>query len=416
MRTTTRILAIGTFTIACWALSGAAVPAHAQAAAPQATGPNALALHIFQDAVVNARTAYARLAAPATPAPRTPPGNAQYQDALAKLQAGQFLEAQTAMQAALRLNPNSALLHGDLAAIQIGLQAVDDASLELVRARQIQPQNQYYTIALAAVKALRQQWSDASLNLDAAVSADSSIIDAEVAEAGVAWSWRARRNVQAMAWALVATTRYPNIAEPWLRLASVYRQQRDTTNKGLQAIERYAQLRPDDRAGQYLHAIYLYDLGRNDSAVYFAAASAQDSANREQAGVILYNIGARTFQAAQDTAAAARLHQAARLDLAISALSQAEPIAAPDLVPRIALFLGYAQLQKVAALDQQAEQNHACAPAQALDSLLTRAGENLRAGQAMDSARVAPILTNTLPQYRIRAQALVNTICNARRP
>ena len=403
---------LGAVAVLCWTLSGGAAPAHAQAATPQATGPNALALHIFQDAVVNARTAGARIAGPA---PRTPPGNVQYQDALAKLQAGQLLEAQTAMQAALRLNPNSALYHGDLAAIQIGMQAVDEASLELVRARQIQAQNQFYTIALAAVKALRQQWSDASLNLDAAVSADSSVIDAEMAEAGVAWSWRARRNMQAMAWALVATVRYPTIAEPWLRLAAVYRQQRDTT-KGLQAIERYAQLRPDDRAGQDIHAIFLYDLGRMDSAVVYAAAAAQDSANREPAGVILYNIGARTFQAAQDTAIAARAHQTERLDLAISALSLAKPITAPELAPRVALFLGYAQLLKVAALDQQAEQNRACAPAQALDSLLTRAGENLRAGQAMDSARVAPILSNTLPQYRVRAQALVNTICNARRP
>jgi predicted Zn-dependent protease len=412
VRTTTRNIAIGIFAIACWILSGGAVPAHAQAAAPQATGPNALALHVFQDAVVNARTTGARIAGPA---PRAVPGSVQYQDALAKLQAGQLLEAQTAMQAALRLNPNSALYHGDLAAIQIGLQAVDEASLELVRARQIQAQNQFYTIALAAVKALRQQWSDASLNLDAAVSADSSIIDSTLAEAGVAWSWRARRNMQAMAWALVATVRYPTIAEPWLRLAAVYRQQRDTT-RGLQAIERYAQLRPDDRAGQYIHAIFLYDLGRMDSAVVYAAASAQDSANREPAGVILYNIGARTFQAAQDTATAARVHQAERLDLAINALTLAKPITAPELAPRVALFLGYALLLKVAALDQQAEQNRACAPAQSLDSLLTRAGENLRAGQAMDSARVAPILSNTLPQYRVRAQALVNTICNARRP
>jgi hypothetical protein len=412
VRTVTRSSVLGAIIVLCSSLSLGTATLRAQAAAPQAAGPNSLALHVFQDAVVNARAAYVRIAGPA---PRTPPGNAQYQDALAKLQAGQFLEAQTAMQAALRLNPNSALYHGDLAAIQLGLQMVDEASLELVSARRIQAQNQFYTVALGAVKALRQQWNDASLNLDAAVSADSVIIDTTLAEAGVAWAWRARRNMQAMAWALVATTRYPTLAEPWLRLASVYRQQRDTT-KGLQAIERYAQLRPDDRAGQYLHAIFLYDLGRNDSAVYFATAAAQDSANREQAGVILYNIGARTFQAAQDTAAAARPHQAARLDLAITALANAKPIAAPDLTPRISLFLGYAQLQKVAALDQQAEQNRACAPAQALDSLLTRAAENLRGGQALDSARVTPIINSTIPQYRVRAQGLVNTICGGRRP
>jgi len=412
VRTTTRNLVIGTFIIACWTLSGGVVPAHAQAAAPQASGPNGLALHIFQDAVVNARTAYARIVGPS---PRTTPGIAQYQDALVKLQAGQLIEALTAMRAALRLNPTSALYHGDLAAIQIGLQSVDDASLELVSARRIQPQNQWYTVALAAVMGLRQQWNDASLNLDVAASADSAIIDAEVAEAGVAWSWRARRNTQTMAWAQVTTARYPNLAEPWLRLATMYRLQRDTT-KGLQAIERFASMRPDDRAGQFLHAVFLYDLGRMDSALVLAVASAQDSTNRESAGVIIYNIGARAFQAAQDTATTARPHQAERLDFALNALAQAKPIAAPDLAPRVALFLGYAQLQKVAALDQQAEQNRACAPAQALDSLLTLAADNLRAGVSLDSARVTPILSGALPQYRVRAAALVNSICGARRP
>ncbi len=82
----------------------------------------------------NARAAYARLAGPQ---PRVVPGLAQYQDALAKLQAGQLFEALQAMQTAIRANPNSALYHGDMAAIQIALQSVDDASLELVRARQI---------------------------------------------------------------------------------------------------------------------------------------------------------------------------------------------------------------------------------------------------------------------------------------
>jgi tetratricopeptide (TPR) repeat protein len=397
---------------ACWAVGGGATPIRAQAAPAQGS-TTGLALHIFQDAVENARAAYGRLAGPQ---PRVVPGNAQYQDGLAKLQAGQFLEAQTALQAAVRANPNSALYHGDLAAVQIALQSVDDASLELVRARQIQPQNQWYTVGLAAVKALRQQFSDASLNLDVAVSADSSIVDSAVAEAGVSWSWRGRRNAQTQAWAELATRRWPGIAEPWLRLAALYRPQHDTA-KGMAAIQHYLSLRPDDRSGQYLYAVYLYDVGRADSAVVMAAEAAQDSTNRESAAVILFNIGARAFQAAQDTTAAARVHQMEKLDLAIGALSRMQPIAPPELAPRAGLFLGFAQLMKVAALDHEAEANRACAPAQQLDTLLTLAGANLRLGVALDSARVTGILTNTMPQYRDRARALVNQICGgSRRP
>jgi len=395
---------------ACWAVGGGTTPIRAQAAPAQ--GNNGLALHIFQQAVQNARAAYARLAGPQ---PRVVPGNAQYQDGLAKLQAGQFFEAQTALQAAARANPSNALYHGDLAAAQIALQSADDASLELVRARQIQPQNQWYTVGLAAVKALRQQFNDASLNLDAAVAADSSIVDSAVAEAGVAWSWRGRRNAQTQAWAEVATRRWPGTAEPWLRLAALLRPQHDTA-RGLQAIQRYLSLRPADRAGQYLLAVYLYDVGHADSAVALAAEAAQDSTNRENAAVILFNIGARAFQAAQDTAAAARAQQVQKLDLAIRALSRMQPIAPPELAPRAALFLGFAQLMKVAALDHEAEANRSCAPAQQLDSLLTRAGENLRLGVSLDSVRVTGILTTTMPQYRERARALVTQICGNRRP
>ncbi len=404
MRNPRNLLLSVSVVAACWALGGAAT---LQAQGNGAPGPNALALHIFQDAATNARTTYARLAGPP---PRVVPGNAQYQDALTKLQAGQFVDAAPAMQAALRANPNSALYHGDMAAIQIGLQSVDDASLELVRARQIQAQNQWYTVALAAVKALRSQYNDASLNLDAAVAADSSIVDSTVAEAGVAWAWRGRRNAQAQAWAELATQRWPTIAEPWLRLAALYRPLGDTA-RGLTAIQHYVALRPTDRAGQYLYAVYLYDVGRSDSAVVYASEAAQDSVNRENVSVILFNIGARAFTASQDTSAAGRAHQGEKVDLAVDALSRVIPIASPQLAPRAGLYLGFAQLMKVAALDHEAEANHSCPSAQALDTLLTRAGENLRLGVPLDSARVTGILNSTIPQYRERARALVGQAC-----
>ncbi len=403
-----RHLVVCSVAAACWAVGGV-TPSRAQDA--PAPGPTALAMHIFNDAVQNARTTSARLAGPQ---PRVVPGLAQYQDALTKLQAGRFVEASTAMQAALRANPNSALYHGDMAAIQIGLQSVDDASLELVRARQIQQQNQWYTVALAAVKALRGQYPDASLNLEAAVSADSSIVDSVVTEAGVAWSWRGRRTAQAQAWALIATARWPGLAEPWLRLATLYRQQRDTTTRGMQAIRRFSALRPADHVGQLLFAFYLYDAGMNDSALAMAIAAAEDSTQRDRAAEVMYGVGARSLQlASSDTV---RAHQVGHVDTALIALSRSRAAAAPEMLPRVQLVLGYAQLTRVAVLDQQAEHNRQCDPARQLDSLVTQAAENLRAGVALDSARVTPILDTTIPQYRTRVTALVRQVCGDRRP
>ena len=72
------------------------------------------------------------------------------------------------------------------------------------------------------------------------------------------------------------------------------------------------------------------------------------------------------------------------------------------------LFLHLACIEGI-SLDERSIANE-------VTTLLTRAGENLRLGQSLDSVRVTPILTNTLPQYRVRAQGLVNTICGGRRP
>ena len=397
MFVTSRHFLLASLAAACWAVSGGAAPGRAQAAAAPQTGHGAL--HILADATQGARTTWARLAGPQ---PRTVPGAAQYQDGLMKLQAGQFADALTALQAAVRLNANHALYHSDLAAAFAGLERWDEAALEFVRARQIQPGNQWFTMALAAVKALRGQWSEAAINLDAAASADSTIVDSVVVEAAVSWSWRARRMTQVAAWSQIATQRFPGIAEPWLRLASIYQQQADTA-RGLQAIRRYVALRPADRIGQYLYSVYLFNTGHNDSALVFATEAVQDTSIRERAGEVLFGVGARMLQAEKS-------------DSAVLALSRAQTTVAAELRPRVALFLGYAQLAYAATIDRQAEQNRACEPAMRLDSIVTQAATNLEAGMMLDSARVAPILTNTIPQYRQRTAAMVSQYCRARRP
>ena len=395
MSVLTRTALVTYLAAASWALSGGVARVSAQTAAPAAPGSGSQ--HILAEAVANARTTGNRLAGPA---PRVVPGAAQYQDGLTKLQAGQYAEALAPLQAAARANPNNAVFHLDLAAAYAGIERLDDAALELVRARQIQGANQYFTVALAAVKALREQWNEASLNLEAAVSADSSLIDEDIAAAGVSWGWRARRMGQVVAWSQIATARFPQIAEPWYRLAVYYQQQRDTT-RGVAAIQRFVALRPNDRAGQFLYAVFLFNLQRNDSALVLALQTLQDSALRESAAEILFGVGARALQAS-------------KTDTAMMALPLALQHAAPELRPRISLFLGYAELGHIAAMDQLAERGRDCAIAQRLDTLVTSASRHLEAGATLDSARVAPIVNTTLPQYRTRAAAMVSQYCRRR--
>ena len=394
MRVATSPLLVSSLVVACWA-AGNPDAARAQA---NGTVSNSGAVLIFQRAADSARAAFPRLAGAQ---PRVVPGAAQYQQGLTALRGARYAEALAPLQEAARLNANSALYHGDLAAVYAGLERWDEAALELVLARRAQGQNQWYTVALAAANAIRRQWADAATNLQAAVLGDSAIIDSVLAEAAVQWSWRARRNAEMLGWAQLATRRYPGIAEPWLRLASYYQQQRDTT-RGAEAIHRYVALRPDDPTGQFVFSVFMYDLSRNDSALAFATRAAGDSANRERASEVLFGIGARALTAG-------------RADTAMLALSRAQSGVAPELRPRVSLFLGHAQLQGVAALDQRAERNRDCDAASGLDSLLSVAATNLEAGLALDSARVAPILNSTIPQYRQRSAALVRQVCAGRR-
>ena len=397
MAVTPRHLFLASLAAACWAVSGGAALGRAQAPAAPPTGDGAL--RILAQATANARTTWARLAGAQ---PRNAPGASQYQDGLTRLQAGQYADALAPLQAAVRLNANNAIFHSDLAAASAGIERWDDAALELVRARQIQPGNQWFTVALAAVKAVRTQWAEASLNLDVAVSADSAIIDSTIVEAAVNWSARARRVPQMLVWSQLATQRFPGIAEPWYRLASSYQQQNDTT-RGIAAIRRYVALRPTDRLGLFLYSVFLFNTGQNDSALVLATEATRDSSLQERAGEVLFGVGARMLQAS-------------KADSAVLALSRAQTTVTAELRPRVSLFLGYAQLGRLAAMDQQAEQNRACEPAMRLDSLLNQAAENLRAGAALDSARVAPILEGTIPQYRVRSAAMVSQYCRGRRP
>jgi len=393
---TPRHLFLASLAAACWAVSGGAALGRAQAPAAPPAGDGAL--RILAQATANARTTWARLAGAQ---PRNAPGATQYQDGLTKLQAGQFADALVPLQAAVRLNANNAIFHSDLAAASAGLERWDDAALEMVRARQIQPGNQWFTVALAAVKAVREQWVDASLNLDVAISADSAMIDSTIAEAAVSWAARARRVPQLLAWSQLATQRFPGIAEPWYRLASAYQQQNDTT-RGIAAIRRYVALRPTDRLGLFLYSVFLFNTGQNDSAMVLATEAARDSSLQERAGEVLFGIGARMLNAG-------------KADTAVLALSRAQTTVTAELRSRVSLFLGHAQLQRFATVYQTAERERACEPAQRLDSLLSQAAENLRVGAALDSARVAPILETSIPQFRRNAETMVTQYCTRRR-
>jgi hypothetical protein len=159
-----------------------------------------------------------------------------------------------------------------------------------------------------------------------------------------------------------------------------------------------------------VYATILLDLGQPDSAALRAKAAGQsDSVLRGSAAQVLFAVGARKLQA----------QEWANSD---SLLQQAKDWARPDAAPRIAYYLGIAQLQLAIAADNEAQGANGrdpasvatrCDAARRESALIDQAEANVTAGGRTDPDRAMQILQQAIPAYRQRATAFSR---NARCP
>lgn len=309
---------------------------------------------------------------------------AQYLEAIGLLERGRYDSAQTMLQAVMIRVPNNPLYVGDFAYAQARDGAFEEAGNSYTRAFQLQQQNAWFIVGIAAARAGHRQWVDAAGTIQLAAQTDSAVVDAPVATTAVTWFEQAGDRTNALIWARLAVARNPDEPMTWLRIATYLRARQDSTPEGIAAIRRFRTMRPDDKLGAALYADYLYEAGQRDSALALMTFAAQDTAYREFAAQLYLQVG-RDYVQRRD------------FDNAIRLLTEGRPWANATQQPIYANILGRAQLMKVNNTLEGLSENRACAPARAVDSLMIEVERNLRDGLSFDSARTASFLESIVP-------------------
>jgi Flp pilus assembly protein TadD len=330
---------------------------------------------------------------------RVEAGLTQYQDGVAQLGRHEFDSALVELRAAVTVGPNNARYHGDLAYTYAGLQRWDDAGTEYATAIRLQGANPWYYVGLGAVRSAQERWAEAGANFALAKATDSTILDPRLIAAASYVYERDGNEQQLFDWSQAGTRLFPNDPGPWLRVATLLRSRGDT-GQGLAAIRRFHSLQPDDRLGQAVFSLYLYDIGQNDSAVTLAHEAARDSAMYQYASMVFLRVGARMLQAKN-------------YDRAAQVLDEGRTITPAGLNRlRYTHYLGLANLMRIPTLYNDASQRKDCTQAHVLDSLLTSVNDDITSTAQLDSAQAAQILTTYVPQLRQRIDAFKSTCRN----
>lgn len=330
-------------------------------------------------------------------AARPDPGLPLYLGAVAQLNKQQFDSALVPLQAAATVGKDVARYHGDLAFTLASLGRLDDAANEYLAAVRLQASNPWYYVGVAVVRSNQARWQEASANFTLAYATDSTIVSPLFIAAASTASEQAGDEPGLFEWAQRGTSKFPDAPAPWLRLASLLRSRADTA-RGLAAARRYHSLKPNDRLGDAVLALYLIDVGQNDSAADLAIEAGRDTAYRQYAAPILLRLGA-TWLSNQQYNPAAR------------ALSEGLAISPPPLHQRFVFYLSYANLQRLVPMFQAAVPKHDCGAGHVVDSLLTQVDHGFHETVAQDSAQVTHILTDILPNIHARVGEFVQQ-CN----
>lgn len=328
-------------------------------------------------------------------------GARQYQEAVSDLAAGRWADAALSLQAAMQRNRNNPLYHFELGYAYARQTQWDQAGDAFAAAARLQSQNAFITVALAAVRAAQQRWADAAGIFQLAAQTDSSVVDFAFASIAAQSFEAAGDRTRAAEWYRQAAALRPDDANPWLRLAIIYRQASDTA-RGVEASRRLLALRPDDGLGNAIYATFLSEMGQSDSAVAYADRAARDSLYRPTAAEVYLQAGAGYLRA-RDLVKAAEV------------LRRGQPLAAAELREPYGFYLGMAELQQMNVRLNDLQEHESCDGTRGLDSMLTRIEDNLRTGRSADTLRADRALNLILPGYRTNAQQMAQRYCDPAR-
>ena len=360
-------------------------------ATARAQGAPADSSTLLDLAAVKAREVATRLES-ANPAPRgrarPDPGLSVYLQGVAYLQKRQFDSAFVPLQAAATVGQDNPRYRGDLAYALASLGRLEEAGNQYLTAVRLQSANPWYYVGVGVVRANLERWQEASANFTLAYATDSTILDPRLVAAASLASEKSGDEQGLLTWSERSTAHFPDYPAPWLRLASLLRSQHDTT-RGLAAIRHYRGLKPDDKLGDAVYALYLFDIGQADSAVDLAIEAGHDTAMRVYAAPVLLRVGATWLSQRQ-------------YDSASKALSAGLAISPPTLHDRFLFYLSFANLQRLVPMFTAAVPKHDCAAGHVVDSLLTQADSGFHQTQAIDTAQTRHIIADILPNIHQR--------------
>ncbi len=248
------------------------------------------------------------------------------------------------------------------------------------------------SIALAVAR----RWADAADQMETVASADTGKVDSLFMVRITNYYAAVPDSTRLLAWLVRAVARFPQQASYAYTLSNLALAKGDTT-LSLSAARSYLAAAPNDARGHVLIARVLGAQGQTDSAmVHATAAVAADTNMRRFAAAFYIQAGGKALRDSMWARAAGLLD---------TARTWSEPRS--QIYITASFFEGIAQLQMAVQADQRANATrNDCDDVRIELDLLGRSEQNIAAGAAQNRDQANNLLSNVIPAFRQRANAM----------
>lgn len=251
------------------------------------------------------------------------------------------------------------------------------------------------SIALAAAR----RWMDAAATLAQVAEVDSANIDSLFVYRITNYYQQVPDSANLLVWTRIATHRLPQQALYWYNLANVSYARADTAG-AVAAIREYVRQVPTAGRGHLVYATYLLGMNQVDSALFHATeAAAVDSTLRNSAASVWLSGGVRALQPPPN------------YPLAEQRLGQARSYATGRILVTASYYMGLSQVQQGLVSDTAAGNNRNCDAARRAQELWSNAEQNIIAGAAQNREQANQLLTQVIPTYKQRSDAMTRNFC-----
>ena len=242
-----------------------------------------------------------------------------------------------------------------------------------------------------------QRWDSAAAALETVASIDSSRIDSLFVFRITNYVKQVPDTTRWLTWVRIATQRFESQAGYFYTLGELSYARGDTAG-AITAAQRYSTANPTDPRGHLALGGYQISAGMVDSALVHAEAVTGDSVMRRYTAPIFLQAGLKFYR---DSAYAR----------AESLLQRAVDFGSGRMLVPAHFFLGLAQLWVGVRLDQEAQAERSCEKARGLIDRWNAVEQNIIAGAAQNRDAANQLLSQTIPQFKQRAEQLVRSLC-----